>query len=182
MDGTRQREGGTKQGPWGPRGHPALLGWHISVWEAGPGLDAGEEQGASHRPSAPPRPVPSSSQLSAPRGGAVRTIPFSLSPLAPVRFEQQYPQWGLQGAHPCLLHCGLIPALQSQRQRSPSDLPISGPLNLWSSKLPCKPRKVGLGSAESKGPEDSKLHLLFALELCQVQLVPGSPSHTTTDG
>lgn len=97
MDGTRQREGGTKQGPWGPRGHPALLGWHISVWEAGPGLDAGEEQGASHRPSAPPRPVPSSSQLSAPRGGAVRTIPFSLSPLAPVRFEQQYPQWGLQG-------------------------------------------------------------------------------------
>lgn len=117
----------------------------------------------------------------------VHGLPLPLSEAAPLeplipKQEHQSPQWGLQGAHLCLLHRGLIPALQSQRHRSPSDLPISGPLNLWSSKLPCKPWKVGLGSAESKGPEDSKLHLLLALELCQVQLVPGSLSHTTTDG
>ena len=53
-------------------------------------------RGAGGQPSSI-GPATSCSQLSAPRGGAVWTIPFSLSPSAPVRFEQQYPQWGLQG-------------------------------------------------------------------------------------
>lgn len=38
-------------------GHPAWLGGHLSMWEARPGLDAEEEQGPSHRPSAPPGPL-----------------------------------------------------------------------------------------------------------------------------
>ena len=157
MDGTRQREGGTKQGPWGPRGHPALLGRHISVWEAGPGLDAGEEQGASHRPSAPPRPVPSSSQLSAPRGGAVRTIPFSLSPLAPVRFEQQYPQWGLQGgSRPC--QSQVIP-LPRWAVAPPPGCSCSSPstISALRAQLPASPwphgHVMGLGMESSQHPK-----------------------------
>ena len=70
VDGNGQCEAGTKQGLWEPGGgHPAWLGGHVNVWEACPGLDAGEEQGAqpsSHQPCQV-LCLPSSSQLSAPR-------------------------------------------------------------------------------------------------------------------
>lgn len=97
MDGNGQCEAGTKQGLWEPGGHPAWLGGHVNVWEARPGLDAGEEQGAQPSSISPATsfvyPPPASSLPP----GTVWTTPFSRLPSAPMRFEQQYPRWVLEG-------------------------------------------------------------------------------------
>lgn len=97
MDRNGQCEAGTKQGLWEPGGHPAWLGGHVNVWEALPGLDAGEEQGAQPSSISPATsfvyPPPASSL----HPGTVWTTPFSRLPSAPMRFEQQYPRWVLEG-------------------------------------------------------------------------------------